>query len=277
MLGSELFKIFSDGNVDIVALDKSSVDITAEPELKKIIKEINPSIIINAAAYTDVDGCEINQDLAKNVNGTAVGYIAEIAEEINAVLVHYSTDYVFDGSKKDGYAENDELKNPVNFYGQSKLLGEKLLKENCSRHYLIRTSWLFGKNGKNFVDTILKLGKEKDELRVVNDQHGKPTYAVDLAQKTKEIVFGEYQFGTYHITNEGETTWYDFAKKAFEIFKSINPQEKIGKIFPCNSLEFVRPAKRPEYSILLNTKTPPLRHWTEALKEYINCLYENRN
>jgi len=275
MLGSDLMKVFSD--CDVIGLDKDEVDIALKIEVEKKIKEIKPKIIINAAAYTDVDGCEANRDLAKRINSEAVGHIAKVAEEIGAVFVHYSTDYVFDGSKKEGYAEDDEPGNPVNFYGQSKLFGEKLLKENCKKHYLIRTSWLFGRNGKNFVDTILKAGREKDELRVVCDQYGKPTYAVDLAEKTKELLFGDYSFGTYHITNDGETTWYDFAVKIFEIFKELNPGKTLGKVISCNSSEYQRPAKRPNWSVLKNTKVSSCRSWTEAVGEYITGLYANRN
>jgi len=275
MLGSELMKVFSECNV--VGLDKKDIDITQEEEIDKKIKELNPNFVINAAAYTDVDGCETNHVLAEDVNGKAVGYLAKSVEKIGAIFVQYSTDYVFDGEKKDGYAENDEPENPVNFYGKSKLLGEKLLKENCKRYYLIRTSWLFGKNGKNFIDTILKLSKEKEEINVVNDQYGKPTYAVDLAQKTKELIFGNYPFGRYHITNEGETTWYNFAINILEVFKLLNPQEKFGKIIPCDSSEHKRAAKRPKWSVLKNTKISSCRNWTEVVEEYIKGLYENRN
>lgn len=275
MLGSDLMKVFSDCNV--VGLEKNDVDITQEVEVEKRIKELSPQIIINAAAYTDVDGCEINYSLAENVNGKAVGYLAKIADKIGAIFIHYSTDYVFNGEKKGGYVENDGPKNPINFYGKSKLLGENLLKENCKKYYLIRTSWLFGMGGKNFVDTILKLGREKDELYIVDDQHGKPTYTLDLAKKTKELIFGKNPFGIYHITNEIETTWYDFSLKIFEIFKSLNSQKILGKIFPCDSSKYQRPAKRPQWSVLINTKISPCRNWTEAVGEYITDLYDNRN
>ncbi len=267
MLGYDLMVAF--GDLNPVGLEREEFDITDEKAVEKFILDLGPDIIINAAAYTDVDGCETNQDLAMKVNGYAVGYLARAAEKIGAVLVHYSTDYVFDGKKPEGYKEDDKPGNPLNVYGESKLLGEKLLKESCQKHYLIRTSWLFGKNGKNFIDTILKFGKEKEELKVVDDQRGKPTYTVDLAKRTRELIDGKYPFGIYHITNEGITSWYDYALKIFEIFESLHPEEKLAKVVPCTSSEFPRPAKRPAWSILLNTKLPPSRHWQEALEEHL--------
>jgi len=267
MLGHDLMAVF--GDLNPVGVDKEELDITDGGAVEKFILNLKPNFVINAAAYTDVDGCEAKQDLAMKVNGEAVGYLAGASEKNGAILVHYSTDYVFDGKNPSGYKEDDEPKNPVNFYGESKLLGEKLLKENCQRYYLIRTSWLFGRNGKNFVDTILKLGKEKEELKVVNDQHGKPTYTVDLAKRTRELIFGKYPFGVYHITNEGITSWYDYALKIFEVFESFHLGQKFAKILPCDSAEFPRPAKRPAWSILINTKLPSGRPWSETLKEYL--------
>ena len=201
------------------------------------------------------------------------------------VFIHYSTDYVFDGKKSGGYKENDEPRNPVNIYGESKLLGEKYVSNGSSRnkslkYYIIRTSWLYGRNGKNFVDTISELLQNRDQIKVVNDQYGKPTYAHDLAIKTRELLEGDYLSGIYHITNETENkekgiSWYDFAKEIFLINR-----EKIGhayrqagknkEITPCASMEFPRPAKRPKWSALVNTKLPLTRNWREALKEYLN-------
>lgn len=275
MLGSDLVKVFSE--YDIVGWDKKDIDLLQETEVVKKIKELGPQIIINAIAYTDVDGCESNREVATTINGCAVGYLAKAAKEIDATFVHYSTDYVFDGEKKDGYKEDDEPDSPANFYGQSKLLGEKFLKKNCEKYYLIRTAWLFGKNGKNFIDTILKLGKELKELRVVNDQHGKPTYTIDLARRTKELIEKKYPWGIYHITNDGETTWYDFAVEIFKMFVFLNPEETLGNIIPCDSSNFPRPAKRPAWSVLVNTKISPCRNWKEAVKEYLAELYADRN
>lgn len=266
MLGQDLVKVFSaDKNYDVIAWDLENLDITNKNDVFEKIGKLKPKIIINAAAYTDVDRCEdmAKKDLCMKVNGEAVGYLASCASKLNAILVHYSTDYVFSGKKQEGYKEDEKEIAPINFYGKSKALGEKKLKENTKKFYLIRTSWLYGKGGRNFVDTMLKLSKTKKELKVVNDQHGKPTYTLDLAKKTKELIDKNLPYGIYHITNEGETTWFSFAKKIFELAK-INV-----KVIPCTSAEFPRPASRPAYSSLINTKLSPLRPWKEALKEYL--------
>jgi dTDP-4-dehydrorhamnose reductase len=229
------------------------LDITDRHAVMKCIVQEHPAIVINAAAYTDVDGCEDNRTYASAVNGNGPGYIAEACSEVNATFVHFSTDYIFDGTQKE-YREDDRP-NPINVYGESKLLGEVMIAENLENYRIIRTSWLYGSHGKNFVDTILTLSQQMLLIRVVNDQVGKPTYTVDLANKVPEII--RCDPGIYHITNEGQCSWYDFAC-AF-----------IPNAVPCTSEEYPRRAKRPAYSVLVNTKTSPLRHWKEALKEYI--------
>jgi len=212
-----------------------------------------PAIVINAAAYTDVDGCEDNREYAFSVNGIGPGNIAKACIEIDAMLVHFSTDYIFDGTKTE-YREDDRP-NPINAYGESKLLGEVSIAKNLENYRIIRTSWMYGSHGKNFVDTILTLSQQIPVVRVVNDQVGKPTYNVDLANKVPEII--SCNPGMYHITNDGQCSWYEFAC-AF-----------IPNAAPCSTDEFPRKAKRPAYSVLANTKTLPLRHWKEAVKEYI--------
>jgi dTDP-4-dehydrorhamnose reductase len=249
MLGMELSKTFPDA----IKFSHSVLDITNEDSVRLTIEGMKPNVVINAAAYTNVDGCEDNRELAFNVNGRALEYIARSCSNSGAILVHYSTDYVFDGSKKE-YLESDKT-NPINVYGQSKLMGEENIIENMKDYRIIRTSWLFGLQGKNFVETMLKLSKEMDSVKVVNDQFGKPTYAVDLARKTKEII--NLPPGIYHITNEGTCSWYEFAKAI------------IGNVTPCSTDEFPRKAKRPKYSILVNNKTEPMRHWKDALQAYL--------
>ncbi len=261
MLGCELMEAFKD--FELYGWDKEEIDIASQTQVNLKISKLKPSIIINAAAYTDVDGCEANKELAMRINGQAVGYLASVCKKIGAVFIHYSTDYVFSGDNPDGYKEADIPQNPLNIYGQSKLLAEILLKKNVERYYLLRTSWLFGRFGKNFVETMLKLAKNQNELKIVSDQRGKPTYAFDLAQRTREIISRRLPYGIYHVTNEEATTWYDFAKKIFEI---KNLKIRLG---PCSSQEFSRPAKRPQCSILLNTKLSPLRSWQKALNEYL--------
>lgn len=182
MLGFDLCKAFPDA----IKLTHRELDITNRDQVLESILRINPKLVINAAAYTDVEGCEDQQELAFQVNGYGPGYIAEACNKIGAILVHFSTDYVFDGSKKE-YVESD-APNPINIYGHSKLLGEKKIIESMDDYRIIRISWLFGTHGRNFVETMLKLSGEIAEVKVVNDQFGKPTYTVDLAHKISELV-----------------------------------------------------------------------------------------
>lgn len=249
MLGSDLCKVFPDS----VKLTHRELNITNREQVVESILKIKPDVVINAAAYTNVDGCEDNQELAFQVNGYGPGYIAEACSKIGATLVHFSTDYIFDGSKTE-YVESD-TPSPINVYGRSKLLGEQEIAEKLDDYRIIRISWLFGAHGKNFVDTMLKLSGEMAEVKVVNDQFGKPTYTVDLANKVMDII--ELEPGIYHMTNEGVCSWYEFAS-AF-----------IDNAVPCTSDEFPRKAKRPKYSVLVNTKTEPMRHWRSALKDYM--------
>jgi dTDP-4-dehydrorhamnose reductase len=255
MLGYALQQVFPQAH----CFGHCHVDISDENAVKKIVKRECPSVLINAAAYTDVDGCEDNRDLAFAVNGYGPAYIAAACSEAGAILVHYSTDYIFDGTKPE-YNEND-TPNPINVYGESKMLGEVLIRKKMEDYRIIRTSWLFGNHGKNFVDTIRALSLKMPVVRVVNDQIGKPTYTVDLASATPGII--SRVPGVYHITNEGICSWFEFAS-AF-----------IPNVVPCSSAEFPRKAKRPAYSVLKNTKTPPLRSWKEAITEYVKNKGEN--
>lgn len=270
MLGTDLAEAFKTDNP--VLLDKDDVDIADEAAIQELLRRERPELVINAAAYTAVDDAESNQELAMAVNGTAVGHIAKAAHEQGAVVVHYSTDYIFDGENQQGYDEDDKpADTPLNVYGASKLLGEQELVKNTPNYYLIRTSWLFGKNGKNFPATMVRLAGERDELNVINDQHGKPTYTKDLAKATYDLTHGEYDFGIYHITNEEATTWFDIANEAIAAYGKANnwPKDRYPKVSPIATEQYPTPAKRPHWSILNNTKFPPLRSWKEALKEYI--------
>lgn len=260
MLGKSLSEEFKD--CQLTAWDKKDLDITDRKKLQEKILLLRPDIIINAAADTDVEKAEESQEKALRINGKAVGNLAQSAKKINAILVHYSTDYVFDGKSRKGYKETAQP-NPINVYGKSKFLGEALLRRNCDRYYLIRSSWMFGKGGINFVDKILQKAANNAKLDVVNDQWGKPTYACDLARATKQILEQERPFGIYHLTNEGKTNWYQFGRKILAIAKSK------AKVSPVSSQNYPTQAKRPMYSALLNTKLPKLRHWEEAVKEYL--------
>jgi dTDP-4-dehydrorhamnose reductase len=261
MLGHELAEVFENGN-ELFLWDREQIDITKREEVMQKIGELKPNAVINAAAYTAVDKAESEKDLAYNVNGCAVGFLATICKQINALFVHFSTDYVFGGESHNGYEENHPYK-PVNAYGKSKALGEKMILDIEPRYYLIRTSWLFGKSGKNFIETMLKLASENKNIKVVNDQFGSPTYAKDLAREVRKLIELKNPYGIYHITNSGFCNWHKFAIKIFEL-AGLKPDMR-----PVNSEEFITPAKRPTYSMLVNTKLPLLRPWEEALKDYL--------
>ncbi len=263
MLGTELVEVFTIDDYEVYKADLPEIDITDSESIRNKFSEIKPNIVINAAAFTDVDGCEEKIELCHQVNGEALEYLAKECDRIDAILTHYSTDYVFDGEKEEGYKEVDQT-NPQSQYGKSKELGEKNLQKYGNKYYLIRSSWLFGKHGNNFVETMLKLATEKDKLEVVNDQFGKPTYAKDLAGRTKELLESDQESGIYHITNEGVTSWYDFTREIFKIADIDIP------VAPVTTDKFPRPAKRPHYSGLINTKLPKSRPWQEALQEYLD-------
>ncbi len=261
MLGRALTKAFE--TEEVITWDRDDLDITNEAEVMEHIPIVDPDVVINAAAYTDVEKAEDEEQLAAKVNGDAVGFIAKSCAQKNIPVVHFSTDYVFDGTKQEGYLETDTPGNPLNAYGRTKLLGEQKLQENTNRFWLVRTAWLFGPHGKHFVDTMLRLS-EKGELKVVNDQHGCPTYTKDLAQAIFKMVWEKSDYGIYHLTNGSPTTWFDFAQ---EIFKQ---SEKKVNVIPTSTEGYPYKAKRPLWSVLKNTKRPLLRNWHEALKDYLN-------
>jgi dTDP-4-dehydrorhamnose reductase len=249
MLGHALQEVFP-----YSVLKGHELDITDKVKIQSYIRSEKPAIVINAAAYTNVEGAEDHQELAFAVNGTAPGDIAEACRETGSLLVHYSTDYVFNG-KKEEYFEDDSP-DPLNVYGESKLLGEELIRENLDPYLIIRTSWLYGPCGKNFVDSMIALSAQMEFVRVVDDQFGRPTYTKDLALATKEVLGKEP--GIYHIANGGTCSWYEFAKAI------------IPNAIPCSTNEFPRRARRPRYSVLKSTKVTPLRHWREALADYLS-------
>jgi len=269
MLGQQLAKIFSeDSNYQVISWDKEDVDITDFPQVKEKVISAKPEIIINVAAFNNVDGCEENEQLANLINGYAVGNLAQVAKELGAVVIHYSSGYVFDGGEKTGYKEDDEPV-PISKYDHSKYLGEKELQEKADKFYLIRTNLLFGPAAlsegakKSFVDLILGLAKERDSFKFVTNEVSNPTYVVDLAKATKELIEDKCTYGIYHLINDGQASWYDWAKALFDL--TGLKKEMIG----IKSDEYPRPAKRPENSVLINTKFPKLRPWQEALEEYL--------
>jgi len=263
MLGYAIKQIFKD--VELISLTRKDFDITDLDKCIAKIKEIKPDYLIHAAAYTDVDGSEVNPEKAYLVNGIGTRNVTMACELINCPIIYISTDYVFDGEKKEPYTEWDQP-NPINKYGLSKLIGEHFVSSLTNRFYIVRTSWLYGKNGKNFVDSIIKLFLKKEEIEVVNDQVGSPTYTMDLARKLRELIGRGY--GIYHITNTSQCSWYEFALEIAKL-KRI----KI-KIKPITSDKLNRPAKRPAFSVLENNilrleGMRELRHWKDALKSYL--------
>jgi dTDP-4-dehydrorhamnose reductase len=261
MLGSALSDIFQDHNP--ICWDRAELDITDGHAVQKRIGELKPAVVINAAAYTNVDEAESNRAAAFAVNEVGVRKVAQAAREIDATLIHYSTDYIFPGDRQQGYSENDRPGPAVNVYGESKLAGEQALLDIAPRLYVLRTAWLYGSGGKNFVDTMLRLAGEQAELTVINDQQGSPTFTKDVARATKTILEQGYQPGIYHTVNDGIASWYDFA---LEIFRIKDIKITVRSV---SSEVFVRPARRPRYSVLRNTRGPLLRPWKEALAEYL--------
>ena len=247
MLAKAVINQFKNEN-ELVLTDVEDLDITNEKATSEFVKKIKPNYIINCAAYTAVDKAEEDTELAQKVNAMGPKNLAKAAKESDAILVHISTDYVFNGDLdvQKAYIEDDII-DPVTVYGKTKAEGEDLIKENCEKNYIFRTAWLYG-DGNNFVRTMLKLGKEKEEINVVADQHGSPTYAVDLANIIYQAINKKIPFGTYHSTNIGFTTWYDFTKDIFEL-AGIN-----CKVNPVTSEQFIRPAKRPKNSKLSKDK-----------------------
>ncbi|MDD4901954.1 MAG: dTDP-4-dehydrorhamnose reductase [Patescibacteria group bacterium] len=276
-LGAQLAAVFAEANeAEVISWDKEDIDIADGESLIEKIIGLEPQFIINAAAYNAVDKCEADDNefaLAKKINGEAVGFLTQAAAKINATIVHYSTDYVFDGVNRDGYDEA-ALPAPINNYGISKLLGEEELMTSSDgpRHYLIRTSKLFGPQGPSvsakpsFFDLMLKAAEKNDRVKAVDEEKSCFTYTPDLAKATKKLLEEKKPFGIYHIINSNPATWYE---ACLELFKIAGVEKKV---MPVTGNEFPRPARRPAQSVLLNTKLPPLRSYQEALKEYIKKI-----
>lgn len=244
-LGKEIVQFLNSiGNYDVYGFGKSQLDVTNEHEVKKVIEPLRPQTIIHCAAYTHVDRAETEKDQAFLINRIGTENVTRVSEEIKSKLVYISTDYVFDGCSSIPYDEFS-LPSPINVYGRSKLAGEKIVKELHSRYFIVRTSWLYGSFGENFVKTMLKLARENEELLVVTDQIGSPTYTVDLTKQLVSLIETDI-YGTYHISNEGSCSWHEFAVK---IFKLTNSSVTVKK---CLTKDFPRPAKRPPYSVLDN-------------------------
>lgn len=268
MLGHDLINVLENDH-ELVLTTSKTLDITDRESVIESIKDSRPDIVINAAAYTDVDGCEENRELAYNVNGEGVKNLALACRETGSALVHISTDYVFDGSSTEPIDEDGDI-GPISVYGKSKLKGEEAIQEILDRFFIVRTAWLYGINGRNFPKTMLELAENHSEITVVYDEVGTPTYTPDLAYGISQLIETDY-YGVYHLTNSGSCSWCEFARYIFEI------AQKDVKVIPVTASEFARPAPRPSYSVLNNRNWiekgfKPLRDYKDAIKEYIELI-----
>jgi len=274
-VGQELQQILpSYGNVISVA--RPIIDLTDPDTLRNVIRSKQPQIVINAAAYTAVDKAESESEQACAINATAPLILAQESQKLGAFLIHISTDYVFDGNGCRPYQETDAT-NPLSVYGKTKLAGEQAIRENCTHHLILRTAWVYGNFGKsNFVKTMLRLGAQRPELRIVEDQIGSPTWAKDIAAVIAEIIphLSLDIAGTYHYTNSGVASWYDFAIAIFEEAQQLGFPLKVENIVPITTPEYPTPARRPAYSVLACGKISALLgthppHWRQRLRQML--------
>ncbi len=269
MLGTDLMQVFA--TQEPAGFDLPGLDITDERQCHARVRDIGPDVIIDAAAQTNVDYCESHEEEAMLVNGRGTGNLASAAHEAGAVLVYFSTDYIFDGAKKDEYREDDPP-NPISVYGRSKLRGEELVRSLCPSHLILRTSWLFGCHGKNFIRTIVNAAREGQHLRVVDDQQGSPTYTKDLASHARAMLERGCR-GTYHVTNSGSCNWYELARWSLQWAKVTDVDVEAVKTH-----QYPRPAPRPANSVLANSRLlregfPAMRPWHAAARDYVvSCL-----
>jgi len=276
MLGNDVEEVLGKNNEKYIASD-IDVDITNYYELESFVRRKGIDWIINCSAYTAVDKAEDEPEKAFKINANGALNIARIAKLKGSKLIHISTDYVFDGQKKEPYIEEDEP-NPLGVYGKSKLEGERNVKSILNDYFIIRTAWLYGKNGNNFVYTMLRLFDERDEVKVVSDQFGSPTHTVDLAWLIYEITKkNSKEYGIYHFTNEGKISWYDFAKRIYDISREMGIVKREVKIIPISTNEYPTKAKRPINSYLSKEKVKKIfnlniRSWNEALRDFLLSL-----
>lgn len=277
-VGKELQQILPPyGN--IISVARPTVDLALPDTLRNVIRSKQPQIIINAAAYTAVDKAESESELATTINAIAPLIIAQESQNLGAFLIHISTDYVFDGNGYRPYQETDAT-NPLSIYGKTKLAGEEAIRKTCAHHLILRTAWVYGTLGKsNFVKTMLRLGSERQELRVVADQIGSPTWAQDIAAVIAQTIplLTLETSGTYHYTNSGVASWYDFAVAIFEEAQQLGFPLKVEHIVPITTAEYPTPARRPAYSVLACEKIsaflethPP--HWRQRLRQMLRDL-----
>lgn len=278
-LGREIVGLGKNLNLPLYAFSRSQLNITELEQIDAVVKTTKPKYIINTAAYTAVDMAEKESELAFSINSKGVNNLAQIADKYDIPLIHISTDYVFDGQKKSAYLEGDETQ-PLSTYGKSKLSGENLLRKTWNKHIILRVSWIFGQYGNNFVKTILRLAKEKNELKIIADQRGAPTYTGDIALTLIKIIQciekGQTDWGTYHYTGIPTLSWYDFAKQIVTEAKQHQPLI-VKKIIPILSSEYPSIARRPYNSELACQKISQTfsidpNNWFFGLKKMAHCL-----
>lgn len=257
----------------LVALGRSELDLADGAAIRRVLRQVEPAVIVNAAAYTAVDRAETEESVARALNATAPGILAEEASRLDALLVHYSTDYVFDGGQDQPYVEDDPP-NPLNAYGRTKLAGERAIQAVHGRHLILRCSWVYAPYGHNFLLTILRLAAERDELRVVSDQVGAPTSALAIARATAGLIErSSSATGLYHLSAGGATSWYGFARAILE----GRPDMRAERVVPISSAEYPAPAPRPAYSVLSNEKLfrdfgLALPDWRTGLEEVLQAM-----
>ncbi|WP_010276855.1 dTDP-4-dehydrorhamnose reductase [Paenibacillus senegalensis] len=274
-LGKDLVQVFGqDSHHEIYAFGRDKLDITDADQCSHVVSSLRPDVVIHSASYTAVDQAESDIEGAYRVNADGTRNVVVAAERAGSRFCYISTDYVFDGTSSVPYREYDNT-NPQSVYGQSKRAGEVLVQSLSSRFYIVRTSWVYGIYGSNFVKTMLKLGKEKSALKVVDDQVGSPTYTLDLSRFLLELTATE-KYGLYHASNQGQCSWYEFAKA---IFEESGLEVEVN---PCATKDFPRPAPRPGFSLLdsLAIRTngfTELRPWREALKDFLKRLEDGQS
>ena len=263
MLGQDLCPILEDYGFEVIETDCDTLDITNELMIKKVFEETQPDYVVHCAAYTNVDKAEEDIETATKINVSGTEYITKACAKLDIPILYISPDYVFNGEKQTPYLTTD-TPSPINNYGFTKYQGEEIIKKFCNKYFITRTSWLYGHHGKNFVETMISL-KDKDVLKVVDDQIGCPTWTVELATAITGLLQTE-NYGTYHVCGSGSTSWYGFAKEIFDYLGlEVNLQ-------PCATSEFPRPAKRPHYSVMENNKV--CRFWKDALHDYLDLRIE---
>lgn len=271
-LGTDVVSLFREIGHTVIACDRDTLDITDQSACLTTLNEYKPDAVIHCAAFTAVDLAEQEVDAAYKVNAVGTRNMVLASERVGAKFCYISTDYVFDGSSEDPYREYDNT-NPQTIYGKSKRAGEIMVQSLSSSYFIVRTSWVYGLHGKNFVKTMLRLAEERPEIKVVNDQHGSPTYTVDLAKFLLELVVTE-KYGIYHASNTQACTWYEFAEAIFAEAQSITGRSYSVNVRPCTTEEFPLPAPRPRNSRMehLSIRTngfTDLRPWREGLRDFL--------